>query len=331
MIISAIVSFAVSFVITAILGKILIPVLKSIKMGQKILDIGPRWHKSKEGTPTMGGIFFIGAVTVAVIIAVVLCVLDGGNGIRELLTNYFFMLACGLIGFIDDRTKFLKKQNAGLTAPQKLVLQFLSAGLYIFALYFGKEHSTALDLPFTDYSLELGFFYYVFIIVGIVFTVNAVNLTDGIDGLAASVTAVATVFVGAVAYKSENGLVLFVSAAIIGGALGFLVYNFYPARVFMGDTGSLFFGGAISALAMWLDMPLLLVFVGIIFYIEAFSVMLQVFSFKVFKKRIFKMSPIHHHFEMCGWNEIKIVVVFSLVTLVLSAVGSYGFLMTGAN
>ncbi len=331
MIISAIVSFAVSFVITAILGKILIPVLKSIKMGQKILDIGPRWHKSKEGTPTMGGIFFIGAVTVAVIIAVVLCALDGGNGIRELLVNYFFMLACGLIGFIDDRTKFLKKQNAGLTAPQKLVLQFLSAGLYIFALYFGKEHSTALDLPFTDHNLELGIFYYVFVIVGIVFTVNAVNLTDGIDGLAASVTAVSTVFIGAVAFKSENALVLFVSAAIIGGALGFLVYNFYPARVFMGDTGSLFFGGAISALAMWLNMPILLVFVGIIFYIEAFSVMLQVFSFKVFKRRIFKMSPIHHHFEMCGWNEIKIVVVFSIVTLVLSAVGSYGFLVTGAN
>ena len=326
MIIKAVVSFAVCFLITAILGKILIPVLKSIKMGQKILDIGPRWHKSKEGTPTMGGIFFIGGVTVCVIIAAVFCALDGGNGLYELIVNYLFMVSCGVIGIIDDRTKFVKKQNAGLTAVQKLVLQFLTAGLYVFFICFGNEPETALTLPFTDYTLELGIFYYVFLIVGIVFTVNAVNLTDGIDGLAASITAVSCSFIGAVAYKTENELVLFVAAAMVGGAVGFLVYNFYPARVFMGDTGSLFFGGAVSALAIWLKLPILLVFVGIVFYIEAFSVMLQVASFKLFKKRIFKMSPIHHHFEMCGWNEIKIVTVFSLVTLLVSAVGSYGFL-----
>jgi phospho-N-acetylmuramoyl-pentapeptide-transferase len=278
----------------------------------------------------MGGIFFIGGITVCVIIAAVFCVLDGGNGLKELVINYLFMLSCGLIGIIDDRTKFVKKQNAGLTAGQKLVLQFLTAGLYVFFLNFGNKTDTSLALPFTETRLELSFFYYVFVIVGIVFTVNAANLTDGIDGLAASVTAVATAFLGAVAFKTENETVLVLASAIVGGAVGFLVYNFYPARVFMGDTGSLFFGGAVSALAMWLDMPLLLVFVGMIFYIEAFSVMLQVMSFKLFKKRIFKMSPIHHHFEMCGWNEIKIVVVFSLVTLVLSAIGSYGFLMSAA-
>ena len=170
-------------------------------------------------------------------------------------------------------------------------------------------------------------FYYLFLIVGIVFTVNSVNLTDGIDGLASSVTAVAAIFLCAVCYRVENNLAMVLSAAVTGGCFGFLVYNFYPAKVFMGDTGSLFLGGAVSSLALWLNMPLILVFVGIVYYIEALSVMLQVASYKLFKKRIFKMSPIHHHFEMCGWNEIKIVTVFSLVTLAASAVGSYGFLI----
>jgi phospho-N-acetylmuramoyl-pentapeptide-transferase len=315
------------FLLTALAERILIPILRSHKVGQKILDIGPRWHKSKEGTPTMGGIFFIGAVTACVI---VYCIVSAARGesVRDLITNYSFILLCGLTGIIDDRTKFLKKQNKGLSATQKLVLQFGSAAAYVFALYFGRNANTSLALPFTDARLELGFFYYLLLIVGIVFTVNSVNLTDGIDGLASSVTAFAVIFLAAICYKTENAGALILASAIVGGCLGFLVYNFYPARVFMGDTGSLFLGGAVSALAVWLDMPLILVFVGFIYYVEALSVVLQVFSFKVFKKRIFKMSPIHHHFEMCGWNEIKIVVVFSLVTLVLSAVGSYGFLLS---
>ncbi len=323
---TAIISLAVSFVITVIMGKFLIPVLKSIKMGQKILDIGPRWHKSKEGTPTMGGIFFIAGVTVCVIAYAVMCALRG-DSVRDLVTNYSFVLLCGLTGFVDDRTKFLKKQNKGLSAIQKLVLQFGSAAAYIFALYAGRNVDTSLALPFTEARLELGIFYYVLLIVGIVFTVNSVNLTDGIDGLASSVTVFACIFLAALCYKTENEEALVISSAVVGGCLGFLVYNFYPARVFMGDTGSLFLGGAVSALAVWLDMPLILVFVGFIYYVEALSVVLQVISYKLFKKRIFKMSPIHHHFEMCGWNEIKIVVVFSLVTILLSAVGSYGFLL----
>jgi len=321
----AIISCVISFVITVILGKILIPVLKSIKMGQKILDIGPRWHKSKEGTPTMGGIFFIGAMTVALAIFAVVSAVNG-ESINELIINFVFLILCGLIGFIDDFAKFVHKQNKGLTAIQKLILQFASAAAYVFAVNAGKTVDTSLALPFTDFRLELGIVYYVLLITGIVFTVNSVNLTDGIDGLAASVTTVACVFLATMCFKTENTAAMSVAAAAVGGCLGFLVYNFYPAKVFMGDTGSLFLGGVVSSVAVWLDMPILLVFVGIIYYIESFSVMLQVFSYKIFKKRIFKMSPIHHHFEMCGWNEIKIVGVFSLVTVVMSAIGCYGFL-----
>ncbi len=323
---TAIISIVVSFVITAISGRFLIPILKSIKMGQKILDIGPRWHKSKEGTPTMGGISFIlGTLVVVVTFGVFAGVRNGNFG--ELLINYIFVFLCGVTGFIDDRTKFMKKQNKGLSASEKLILQFLTAAAYVFATNVGKAQNTSLALPFTDVRVELGIFYYLLLIVGIVFTVNSVNLTDGIDGLAATVTAVASVFLGVMCYKTENELALIFACSVLGGCLGFLVYNFYPARVFMGDTGSLFLGGAVSALAVWLDMPLILVFVGIIYYAEALSVVLQVASYKLFKKRIFKMSPIHHHFEMCSWSELKIVAVFSFVTIVFSAVGCYGYLV----
>ena len=278
MIKEAIISFIISFLITLILGKIFIPVLKSIKMGQKILDIGPRWHKSKEGTPTMGGLFFIAGVGVSAAVYGYLTTVNGGN-LRELFVNFGFMLLCGAIGFVDDYTKFVKKQNKGLTAMQKLFLQFALTAAYIISFYAGRKADTSLALPFTDFRIELGMFYYLFLIVGIVFTVNSVNLTDGIDGLASSVTAVAAIFLCAVCYRVENNLAMVLSAAITGGCFGFLVYNFYPAKVFMGDTGSLFLGGAVSSLALWLNMPLILVFVVIVFYIEALSFMLQVASY----------------------------------------------------
>jgi phospho-N-acetylmuramoyl-pentapeptide-transferase len=263
----------------------------------------------------MGGIFFIGGVTVCVIIYAVFCAVHG-ESVRDLVTNYSFILLSGLIGFVDDRTKFLKKQNKGLSATQKLVLQFGSAAAYIFALYAGRNVDTSVLIPFVGARLELGLFYYVLLIVGIVYIVNAVNLTDGIDGLAASVTFFAAVFLAALCYRMENEAALVIASAVAGGCLGFLVYNFYPAKVFMGDTGSLFLGGAVTALAVWLDMPLILVFVGFVYFAEALSVMLQVMSYKLFKKRIFKMSPIHHHFEMCGWKEVKIVKIFSAINLV---------------
>ena len=306
---------------TAVLGKIFIPVLKSVKMGQKILDIGPRWHKSKEGTPTMGGLFFI----------VPVLIVGSVSAIRfhepMLFVHLAFLMANGAIGFVDDYVKFFKKRNAGLTPSQKMILQFAAAAAYVFALKAMGQIDTALKLPFTDTVLELNIVVYcILAIVGIVFTVNSVNLTDGIDGLASSVTAVVMIFMAALSFKTHNFAGMTVSMCILGGTIGFLVYNFHPAKVFMGDTGSLFLGGAVSSMAFLLDCPLLLVFAGFVYYVESFSVIIQVTGYKLTGKRVFKMSPIHHHFEMCGWSEIKIVTVFSVVAAIVCAVGSFGFL-----
>lgn len=313
-------SIIVSFVLTVIFARIFIPVLKSVKMGQKILDIGPRWHKSKEGTPTMGGLFFIAAGVIPTLACVIY--LKDAN----LLIHYLFMLFNGLIGFLDDYVKFFKKQNKGLNPRQKLILQFAVAAAYLVSLSINGNLSTFVTIPFTGYHLELGIMYYVILIVGIVFTVNSTNLTDGIDGLCATVTAVVMVFMSVLCLKSENISGLILCGAVLGGMFGFLVYNFHPAKVFMGDTGSLFIGGAVVAAAMILDIPVILVFVGIIYYIESFSVMIQVTSYKLTKKRVFRMTPIHHHFEMGGWGEVKIVFVFSIITAIFSAVGTWGFI-----
>ena len=311
----------ICFAATAVLGKIFIPVLKSIKMGQKILDIGPRWHKSKEGTPTMGGLFFIVPIVAA---GAAIGVISGNSAIYIHLA---FLLLNGAIGFIDDYVKFFKKQNAGLSPSQKMILQFTVAAAYIFALYATEHIDTVIKLPFTSESFELNIVVYCLLaVVGIVFTVNSVNLTDGIDGLASSITAVVMVFMAALGFKTENEIAVILSGCVIGGTLGILVYNFYPAKVFMGDTGSLFLGAAVSSMAFVLDCPLLLIFTGFMYYVEAFSVIIQVTSYKLTKKRVFKMTPIHHHFEMSGWSEIKIVTVFSVITALTCTLGSFGFL-----
>lgn len=313
----------VCLVLTVILATVFIPVLKSVKMGQKILDIGPRWHKSKEGTPTMGGLFFL------VPILGIGVILSFTEKEPLLLVHLAFLLANAAIGFVDDYVKFFKKQNEGLTPPQKMVLQFAAATAYVFALKTFGVIDTVLRLPFSENVWELPLpVYLVLAIIGIVFTVNSVNLTDGIDGLAASVTAVVMVFMAALSFKTQNVPGLAVSLLTLGGMLGFLVYNFHPAKVFMGDTGSLFLGAAVSSMAFILDCPILLVFTGFVYYVESFSVIIQVTSFKLTGKRVFKMSPIHHHFEMCGWSEIKIVTVFSVTAALLCAVGSFGFLPT---
>ena len=311
----------VCFILTAIIGRKFIPVLKSIKMGQKILDIGPRWHKSKEGTPTMGGLFFIVPVMISLVAAAVILKEYG------LLIHALFILLNGAIGFVDDYVKFFKKQNAGLTPSQKMFLQFAAAAIYIFALAVSGSIDTVIKLPFTDYSFELNIAVYcILAAIGIVFTVNSVNLTDGIDGLASSVTAVVMIFMAVLGVKTLNFQAMIVSGCIIGGTLGFLVYNFHPAKVFMGDTGSLFLGGAISSMAFILDCPFLLVFAGFLYYVESISVIIQVISYKLTGKRVFKMTPIHHHFEMSGWSEIKIVAVFGIVAAIVCAVGCFGFL-----
>lgn len=314
---------AVCFAVTAILSKIFIPVLKSIKMGQKILDIGPRWHKSKEGTPTMGGLFFIAPI--------VLCCIILSAVTREytLLIHTAFLLLNGAIGFTDDYVKFFKKQNAGLTPSQKMILQFAAAALYIFFLNNAGCIDTSISLPFSGFSFELPVaLYCVLAAVGIVFTVNSVNLTDGIDGLASSITAVVMIFMAVLAVKTRNFSAMAVSGCVIGGTLGFLVYNFHPAKVFMGDTGSLFLGAAVSSMAFILDCPLLIIFAGFMYYVESVSVIIQVTSYKLTKKRVFKMTPIHHHFEMSGWSEIKIVFIFSAIAMLVCAVGCCGFLPT---
>ncbi|MBP5245200.1 MAG: phospho-N-acetylmuramoyl-pentapeptide-transferase [Clostridia bacterium] len=319
-IIQFIISAAVCFAATAVIARKFIPVLKSIKMGQKILDIGPRWHKSKEGTPTMGGLFFIIPIlAVGIVFAVI-------NKDYTMYIHLAFALLNGIIGFADDYVKFFKKQNAGLTPGQKLIAQFASAFAYIMALYLTGNIDSSLKIPFTSLNIEINIVLYcVIAVVGIVFTVNSVNLTDGIDGLASSITAVLMMFLAVLSLKSANLAGSVVAGAVIGGTLGFLVYNFHPAKVFMGDTGSLFLGAAISSMAFILDCPLILLFAGFMFYIEAFSVMIQVFFYKTTGKRVFKMTPIHHHFEMSGWSEVKIVAVFSLITALVSLAGCLGF------
>ncbi len=315
-----------SFLLTVGILRFLIPKLKSIKMGQKILDIGPRWHKSKEGTPTMGGLSFI-AASVITLAAVLLAAYFTGAELewRKLLICLGFAFLNGLIGFVDDWAKFFKKQNKGLSASQKYLLQLIAAGLFLVALKYCGALTTELFIPFVKARLDLGWFYYVFMLVLITGIVNSVNLTDGIDGLCSSVTFVAASFFAVAAFYLSSLSGSIVSALTIGGTLGFLMYNFHPAKIFMGDTGSLFLGGMVVAMAVLADNPLLLFLVGIVYICESFSDIIQVFYFKLTHgKRFFKMAPIHHHFEQCGWSENQIVFRFSMATLIFSVIAFWG-------
>ncbi len=308
----------VSFAVTAVIGKFLIPFLHKLNFGQTILEIGPKWHKSKQGTPTMGGIMFIIGIVVATTAGVLLYAI-GHGGVDTVSYHVFvgliFALLNGGIGFIDDYVKVVKKRNLGLTAKQKLVLQFLAAAIYLFLMYLFKD-DTRILVPFVGY-VDLGFFYYIIMAIVMVGIVNAVNLTDGIDGLDGSITFFASLFMMLIATVLECAPNAIFASAVAGGCLGFLVWNFHPAKCFMGDTGSLFLGGIVCAIAFAMDMQLLLLLIALMYLIEMFSVMLQVTYFKLTHgKRIFKMSPIHHHFEMCGWSETKIVCVFSAFTAV---------------
>ena len=312
-----------AFGITSLMGFWLIPLLRKVKYGQTILDIGPVWHKNKQGTPTMGGFLFIAGVLVAVTIGYLVYMSAGGGeseispifGAR-LFAGMVMAMAFAFLGFVDDYIKVVKKRNLGLTAGQKMVMQILIAAIYLVILYLAGDTSTVLRIPFIG-SLDLGLFYYpVALFILIVGTVNAVNLTDGIDGLAGSVTFVAALGFMIIAALLSIYEMQLLAVAVAGAMLGFLVWNFHPAKVFMGDTGSMFLGGLVVAMGFGLGLPFLIAMIGIIYLIETLSVMLQVASFKLTGKRIFKMSPIHHHFEMSGWGEVKIVSVFSLITAV---------------
>lgn len=310
-----------AFIISMILGVLLIPVLRRLKFGQEIREEGPAWHKSKSGTPTMGGFIFV----FAIIIMTAFCYLIGVfAGIDMPCNSTMFLLLIvalvyGIIGFIDDYIKVILKRNLGLTAKQKFLLQLIAAiGFVCWAVY-GEGISTEIRIPFTSLAFDIGIFFIPLSVLVILATVNSVNLTDGLDGLATSITIVVALFYMLFAEFGSfpNQTVALFAAIVVGGLLGFLFYNKYPAKVFMGDTGSLFLGGAISGMAIVLEQPLALIIVGIVYVIESLSVILQVISFKTTGKRIFKMSPIHHHFEMCGWKETKIVAVFTGVTLVV--------------
>ena len=306
------------FGLTVIAARIIIPILKSHKMGQVILDIGPRWHKSKEGTPTMGGICFILAILVVLAVVAVYSAFVGGTSeLIPLALTLCLAVFNGIIGFVDDYCKLVKKKNEGLKAYQKFLLQLIAAGAYIYIMIITENINTSLHIPFTDISVELGWGYYVFAVLIITGVVNSVNLTDGIDGLASCVVFVIASFFAIVAFSLSFLSLALASASLIGGTLGFLVYNFHPARVFMGDTGSLFLGGMIVGMAFMIGDPLIIILAGLVCIIETFSVMLQVGYYKLTHgKRLFKMAPIHHHFEKCGWSENKVVLVFSLITLV---------------
>ena len=320
MAIEFLISFIGVFLVTVLLLKWLIPVLKSKKVGQKILDIGPRWHKSKEGTPTMGGVAFILAILVVMSIVAVYSFIKGKNErLIPLALTLGLATVNGLVGFIDDRCKLLKRENEGLKAYQKFALQLIAAVLYLFAMNRTGYINTALHIPFTSVELELGWFYYAFAIILITGMVNGVNLTDGIDGLASGVTCVIGGFFAVYAFVFEFEALSLASASILGSTLGFLVYNFNPARIFMGDTGSLFLGGIVTGCAFMIDDPLIIVICGIIYIIEAASVILQVGGYKLTRRRLFRMAPIHHHFERGGWSERKIFWAFSAITVVACA------------
>ncbi|MGN0551177.1 MAG: phospho-N-acetylmuramoyl-pentapeptide-transferase [Acutalibacteraceae bacterium] len=328
MLISAVASFAIA----GLLGKWLVPFLHKLKYGQTILDIGPKWHKSKQGTPVMGGIMFIvSSVIVTVIVALLYSAFADKSGVmgevlfgsslalNKVLAGLALAVGNGAIGFVDDYTKVVKKRNLGLTAKQKLLLQFLVAAAYLFSIYLMDGGSSATLIPFVG-TVDLGWAYWIISAILIVGVVNAVNLSDGVDGLVGSMTFFASLAFMIIACTLSFDGIGIMAASLAGGCLGFLLWNFHPAKVFMGDTGSLYLGGFLCALAFALNMPVLIIPIALVYIFEMFSVILQVAYFKLTHgKRLFKMSPIHHHFEMCGWSEVKIVTVFSIATAVMGA------------
>ena len=311
-------AIVIAAVITGLLGYFMVPFLHKIKFGQTIREVGPSWHKNKQGTPTMGGLMFIIGSSVAAVICIAFLWLNGGAETQlmfvKVMAGALMAVGFGIVGFLDDYISIKKHRNLGLTEIQKLILQFIIVGAYLLSVALAGG-TTETVIPFLG-SVDLGFFYYILAAVFIVGMVNAVNFTDGIDGLNTSVTlVVALVFSVIAMLLNRVGLSLY-AAAIVGAMIGFLFWNANPAKVFMGDTGSLFLGGAVCALAI------LLILIGIIYIVEILSVVLQVTYFKISHgKRIFKMAPIHHHFEMCGWNENKICFVFSGVTLLAGIIG----------
>ena len=332
--ISFLITGLLAFAITSVSGFAIIPWLRKLKFGQTIKEIGPTWHQSKQGTPTMGGLMFYMGSIVGVCAGLTLMMKElqtiAGivytNQVISLCISMLTALGFGIIGFVDDYIKVVKKRNLGLKARYKIIGQVVVTAAFLYGQYYIGHINTMVSVPFTDIRLELGMRYYPIVFLGIIFMVNAVNLTDGIDGLCSSVSFV--VALGFMTISAAYGYytnALF-AVGIAGACAGFLVWNFYPAKVFMGDTGSMFLGGAVVAMAWAINRPEIILLICIIYTCEALSVVIQVLYFKATHgKRIFKMSPIHHHYEMSGWSEVKIVSVFTFVAAVFAVLSYFAY------
>lgn len=306
---------ATSFLLTVILAPIGIPLLRRLKFGQSIREEGPQSHMKKAGTPTMGGLIFLLAIIISTIGVAMFFDLFTTQTVVLLLV----LVGFGIIGFLDDGLKVIFKRNLGLTSLQKLIGQIAIAIAAFLLLRLGS-FDTSVGIPYTDLSIDLGIFYVGFLIFWLVGFSNAVNLTDGLDGLVSGTASIAFAAFGVIALFNEQADIALFAFVVTGSLLGFLIFNANPAKVFMGDTGSLALGGALAMISVLVKQELLLLLIGLIFVIETLSVILQVGSFKLRKKRIFKMSPIHHHFELSGWSEWKVVIVFWSTGLIVALI-----------
>lgn len=312
----AIISCGIAAITVAVMGPFVIPLLARLKAGQVVRDDGPKRHLGKAGTPTMGGIMIISGLIVGS--------LTMGSKSKELVWCLAATVTFGVIGFVDDYIKVVLKRSLGLRAREKLAMQIFFGLIFSIYLVYGLYRGTDVLLPFSSRSWELGFYYFPFIILVFVATTNAVNLTDGLDGLAAGVTAMVSLGFAAIAVMTSRPGVLIFSLALTGACLGFLIFNRYPARVFMGDTGSMALGAAVASMAALTRSEIALLLLGGVYVLEALSVMIQVASFQTTGKRIFLMSPLHHHFELMGWHETKVVRLFYLVSLLFVILGLLG-------
>lgn len=305
----------ISFLISVVFCLILIPFLRKLKFGQTEREEGPQSHLKKNGTPTMGGLVILASILLTSLIYI--------GKFTEILPVLFMTLGFGLIGFLDDYIKVVKKRSLGLTPLQKMALQFVVTGVFIYYYFKIAGLDTSIKIPFVsgDGFVMPTWLFIIFVFIVVLGTVNGVNFTDGLDGLASGVTVIVATFF-TIAALSLNPSMTPITGAVVGSLLGFLLFNTYPARVFMGDTGSLALGGFVSSTALMLHMPLFIVIIGLIYLVEVLSVILQVGYFKLTHgKRIFKMAPIHHHFELCGYSETQVVAAFSIVTALLCLVG----------
>ena len=311
-------TIVMGFLITVLLSPLFIPFLRRLKFGQSIREEGPKSHLKKTGTPTMGGVMILFSIIITTLVMT-------GKFSEPTVKTYLLLLVTfgfGLLGFLDDFIKVVLKRNLGLTSKQKLLGQIIISVIF-YLIYKHNGFPTEVSLPFGDYSIDLGWFFVFFIIFWLVGFSNAVNLTDGLDGLVSGTAAIAFGAYAVLAWNQSEMEIAIFSVAVVGAVLGFLVFNAHPAKVFMGDTGSLALGGAIATIAILTKLEILLIIIGGVFVIETLSVILQVISFKTTGKRIFRMSPLHHHYELSGWSEWRVVVTFWSVGLLFAILGIY--------